>query len=79
MTVERYLSIKVKNWRVSYMNTRKAIIVSAIIIATVFILNFHLSFTVNYEMPINYTFDGGCYSDSIHQKWQEVFITIILS
>ena len=72
LTVERYLSIRVKNWRTLYFNSKKAAICALIIIAVIFSFNIHLVFTIDYEKPLNFSFDGGCYGDEMHNIWQYV-------
>jgi hypothetical protein len=74
MTLERYLSVKVRNWRISYFNSKRAVITCFILFLCIFSLNIHLVFTINYVKPLNYTFDGGCYSDKMHNIWQFVHL-----
>lgn len=77
MTVERYLSLRIKNWRSKHFSSKKAALVGIGVVIGGICFNIHTVFTINYNPPLNKTFDGGCYSDSIHETWQ--YVNIIYS
>jgi hypothetical protein len=74
MTLERYLSVSIKNWRTIHFSPKRALISCIVIVFFIFSLNIHLVATINYEKPPNNTLDGGCYSDKMHDIWQFVHL-----
>jgi hypothetical protein len=49
MTVERYLSVKIKKWRLTLFKTKAAIIVSIILGIILLTLNMTLSLLIDYD------------------------------
>ena len=74
MCIERYLSIKITNWRKVYFNSKKATILSAAIVVFFFLFNIHLASTLYIPKSITNgtVVFGSCLSLSELKFWRMV-------
>ena len=60
MSIERYLSIKFKNWRSVYFNSKKAAITGCLVLVIMFLSNIHVLATIDFSKFENYTGEDIC-------------------
>ncbi len=76
MSIERYLSVRIKSWRICWFNSRKAVYLSVVIGTILFVLHFHMLFTNGYNsIDANGTVKVFCYeslNSTVFPAWQEV-------
>ena len=75
MCAERYLSIKIRNWRNVYFNSKKAIVLSASIVVFFFLFNIHLASTsyIPYNKINGTIVFGSCISTPELKFWRMVY------
>ena len=66
MTIERYLSVAIKNWYPTRFNQKKAIILSITIISAICLINFQLLIGNGYIININGTASIVCYDSKLY-------------
>jgi hypothetical protein len=72
MSFERYFSVVKKTWRTVYMNAHKTVILATILVAIITGINFHVNFTIDYELNENGTIFGKCVTSSMYDTWMQV-------
>jgi hypothetical protein len=72
MTVERFLSVKVKYWRKIHLNVKKSFILVSVVLLLVVIINIHLVITIDYDLEKNASILGQCGSGEVYLEWMNV-------
>lgn len=72
MCIDRYLSVRFTTWRKSFLNEKKAVIVSIILVSCIFLLNIHLTMTISYDGLENYPYPDKCFVTDMFLMWKKV-------
>jgi hypothetical protein len=78
MTIERYYSIRIRNWYPLYFSAKKAIFVSIFVLIIVCVFNLHLLIANGYTSVINGT-KVECYDSDLYPlfpMWDTVSLHI---
>ncbi len=78
ISFERYLSVRMKNWKSSYLNPKRAAILSVTLILAMMLLNLNIFFTFGVDIFVNGTELIQCFSSPLDPSsgWMDVWGTV---
>ena len=76
LSLDRYLSIKVKSWTRTLFNSERAAIASAILVAALFLQNLNVVFTFGQYASHNGTEIFVCYALDEAGNWMNIWSTV---